>query len=261
MRFSLTVVTLIACPALGCGTFQASGDAQGPGSGTEDDAPEAASAPGEGGDEAPGSMPVGAAREVLGCSASPPPLVLQSAGGEQVGVIGSFCIDNAQLGCGICADGTLPHVESFTLAHPGDALRIAMPGARLMASPRCNPPCSLEAVVTLATCFQGQLLPEYSLGESEGVAQRTVFAQDQPWTLAVSPGLYFLTVSGGVFSADDGWRGEATGTFGLLVDEHRERASVSAASFYAECRASSIPDAGGALVAIDAGAGVASDGG
>jgi hypothetical protein len=264
MRVAPTVVTLIACPVLGCGKFQDPADAQAPGPDeimrTENDPQEADSVPRGASDTTPDDMPVSPVGEAASCSASPPPLVLQSTGGEQAGIIGSFCIDNAQLGCGSCVDRRLPHIESFTVAHPGDELRIAMPDARLVANPRCNPACSLEAVITVATCFEGDLLSAYSLGDSEGVAQRTVFAQDQAWTLAVSPGLYFLTVSGGEFSASDGWRGDASGTFGLLVDRDRERTSVGAARFYAECLARSIPDAGGDLVGIDADAGVASEG-
>jgi hypothetical protein len=136
-----------------------------------------------------------------------------------------------------------------------------MPGARLTANPRCTPACSLEVVIAQATCFEGYLLPEYRLGGSEGVAQRTVIAQDQPWTLAVAPGLYFLTVSGGEFSAPDGLSGEASGTFGLHVDPDRERTKLDAASFYTECRARSTRDAGGDVVGIDADGGAAADGG
>ena len=210
--------------------------------------------------EGTGDVPVGPASQ-RSCSDSPPPLVLHSAGAEQVGIIGSYCVDNAQLGCGVCVDRIMSPNDSFTVAHPGDELTIAMPGARLVAHPRCTPACSLEVVIARATCFQGSLLPEDRLGFPEGVAQRTVIAQDQPWTLAVAPGLYFLSVNGGEFSAPDGFSGEASGTFGLLVDPDRERTSLDAAPFYADCRASSLPDAGGNGAGGDADGAAAPDGG
>jgi hypothetical protein len=264
VRAPLIAITLLACPVLGCGKIQAPDDLEPPGSDQvtsseinqrEEVAP--SSPPGE---------PIAAGAPVepgasVGCNSSPPPLVLQGAGGEQTGAIGSFCIGNAQLGCGLCVDRALPRNESVTLAHPGDELTISMPGARLMTNPRCTPACSLEVVITPAICFEGHLWPADILGGYEGVAQRTVVAEDEPWALAVPPGLYFAKVAGGEFAAPDGWSGEASGTFALLVDAQRERASLNADAFYAECLASNQPDAGSDAVGIGSDAGAASDGG
>jgi len=168
---------------------------------------------------------------------------------------------NLSLSCGVCVDKIWRPSEAFTVAHPGDELTIAMPGARLVAHPRCTPACSLEVVITPAVCFQGSLLPKYKVDGLYVDAQRTVIAQDQPWTLTAAPGLYFLTVNGGEFSTPRGHKGEPSGTFGLLVDPDRLRTIADAASSGADCRASSTPDAGADAAASDADGGAASDGG
>jgi len=264
MRVSLTAVTLLACPVLACGKIQGSVDRQVQGveepSSTEDAPQQAAPAPPRVESQPPGETPVEPVREGS-CSEPPPPLVLQSAGGEQAGVIGSYCVDNLSLGCGVCVDKVWLPSRSFTVAHPGDELTIAMPGARLSTNPRCTPACSLEVVITSTACFQGQVLPKNKVDGVYADAQRTVIAQDQPWTLTAAPGLYFVTVNGGEFSTPEGLSGGPSGIFGLLVDPDRERTIVDAATFYADCRASSLPDAGSDAAGIDADGGVASDGG
>jgi hypothetical protein len=169
--------------------------------------------------------------------------VLESAGGEQAGVVASYCISNTRLGCGVCVDGILLPNESFTVAHPGDELTIAMPEARLTANPRCTPACSLAATITPAQCYQGRLSPPSFSGADDAV-QSTLIVEDEPWALTVAPGLYFLQVTGGEYVAADGWSGDANGTFGLLVDPEGERGVVDGAPFYAACRASYSADAG-----------------
>jgi hypothetical protein len=177
-------------------------------------------------------------------------------------MVASFCVSNSRLGCGVCVDGRLLPNERFTVAHPGDELTLDMPGARLMPNPRCTPACSLEAMITPAICFEGRLLPADSLGGgSDGLAQRTVIAQDQPWELTVAPGLYFVRVAGGEFVAADGWSGEAGGMFGLLVDAERERAVVDGAPFYAECMGKPQSDGGSDSRGTEIDGGVTSGGG
>lgn len=175
-------------------------------------------------------------------------------------MIASFCISGR--GCARCIDGILPPIESFTVAHPGDELTIAMPGARVTANPRCVPACEFAASAWPAICFEGQLLPSYTLGAPYyTAAQRTVIAQDQPWALTAAPGLYFVQVGGGEFVAPGGLSGEAGGMFGLLVDPGRERAVVDSAPFYAACLASPSSDGGSDSGGVEADGGLASDGG
>jgi hypothetical protein len=264
VRVPLIILTLLACPAFACGKIQAPADrdARGPDELTAVEAParEVAAAPsvivGE-----TSADPAAESQATGTCVASPPPLVLQSAGGEQAGAISSYCIDNAQLGCGLCADRLLRRSETFTVTHPGDELTVAMPGARFTTSPRCVPACSLEALIAPAICFRGQLAPPGArFGGSELVSQRTLISQDTPWTLAVPPGLYFITIVGGDFATTDGWTGGASGMFGLLVDPERDRGSVNADTLDAECPKSSSADAGIDAGGVDSG-GVDADGG
>jgi hypothetical protein len=82
--------------------------------------------------------------------------------------------------------------------------------------------------------------------EEEREQRQTPIEQDQPWTISVPPGLYFVSLSGGQFSTQDGGSGEAAYYFGVLVDPERERAIVPTWPFHARC-AGSGPDADGGL--------------
>lgn len=97
MRVALTAVTLLACPVLACGKIHAPADVQVQGADettiTEQAPQQAAPAPPGVESEPAGDLPVEPAREGS-CSEAPPPLVLRGAGGEQEGVIGSYCVDN-----------------------------------------------------------------------------------------------------------------------------------------------------------------------
>ena len=267
VRVPSVALALLACPILACGKIYTQ---ERPRAGfdettrSENSPGVAVDAPRPSTGEIPGETPPEPEPEAGG-DCRPPPLVLESVGGEQAGVIASFCISGR--GCARCIDGNLPPTESFTVAHSGDELTVGMPGARVTANPRCTPACEFAASAWPAVCFEGQLLPSFMLGAPHYTpVQRTVIAQDQPWALTAPPGLYFVQVGGGEFVAEDGLRGGAEGMFGLLVDPVRERAIVDSAPFYAACLASPSSDGGSDLAGGDAGdieadGGVASDGG
>jgi hypothetical protein len=170
------------------------------------------------------------------CAAGPPPVMLYTPIGSQAGVLGSTCTGNEVLGCGSCDDRIFRYDKPFLLLHPGDNLRIDMPGAQVMGSDLCMPACPPSARVHLALCEADTLV----VGTNGEAAQRVLFQQDEPWVLDVQPGVYFLFVTTH-FASPDGWSGQTNGLFGLIVDPSRERTLVNQAP---SCGAAPSADAG-----------------
>jgi hypothetical protein len=159
--------------------------------------------------------------------AKPPPIVLVSDGGRQVGVTGSFCVDDPVKGVGTCADGPAPAAKELTVVHPGDRIAFRVEGARAIRNQDCHArdlSCIGEAQVTRPGC------PETPLAR--------VFLErghETAWQVALEPGDYelqlFLYFGGG-----DGRSGDVSAAFGLRVDPEAERAIVPAKPDRVSCR-------------------------
>lgn len=153
---------------------------------------------------------------------TPPPLVLTMSAGDQTGVQGSFCSNDDERGCGVCADSVRLTAKHFTIVHSGDQVTLSMPDGTLVTPgpDQCQPACPPQVVVT-------------SLCEDKG-SSRT-FAEDEAWTIDLDPGVYQLDASAS-FSADE-LHGQTEETFGLIVDDARERGVVEAGAAGTTCGA------------------------
>ena len=188
MRTALCLVALLLVP-VGCG---AAGDQSGASPSTST-ATETASHPTE-----TVSLPLDEAEMTR-----PPPILLESAAGRQVAVLGSYCVtytDEASgQGAGICTDSERPSPEQLSTARPGEEIRILLEDAEV----------TRPASVTV-----------HPLGcERKTVAEiRLALGPATTWRVDLEPGVYELSVFTN-FEAADGRTGDVFGALGLLVDE------------------------------------------
>ena len=143
---------------------------------------------------------------------TPPPLLLSTSAGDQIGQQLSFCSNNQELGCGICADAAEIPVKRFTIAHKGDSLTLGMPkGTLITPGPdRCQPACPPQIAIM-------------SLCSHELIDQRAI-TEDEAFMVDLTPGLYEL-VADASFEADP-LTGSTGSSFGLVIDDSLERGIV-----------------------------------
>jgi hypothetical protein len=211
---------VLAALAAGCGS---AGDG---GSGGE--APPAYSedsASGEG--TATSESKLGSEPDPGSSAAKPPPIVLLSEAGRQVGVTGSFCVEDPVKGVGTCADGPAPAATERTVVHPGDRVVLRIEGARAVRDRDCHSrdlSCIGEAQVTRPGC------PETPLAR--------IFLErghQTAWRVALEPGDYELQVFL-YFGGYDGRSGDVSAAFGLRVDPGAEPRIVPAKPDRVSCR-------------------------
>jgi hypothetical protein len=215
----LVVLVLgIALLVVGCGSAG--------GGGSVGEAPTAtseSSASGEG--TATSDSKLGSEPEPSG--AKPPPIVLVSEAGRQLGVTGSFCVEDPVKGVGTCADGLAPQAKELTVVHPGDRVLFRVEGARAVRDRDCHSrdlSCIGEAQVTRPGC------PETPLAR--------VFLErghETAWHVALEPGDYELQVFL-YFGGYDGRSGDVSAAFGLRVDPGAEPKIVPAKPDRVSCR-------------------------
>jgi hypothetical protein len=165
-------------------------------------------APGDAGSAAPDS---GTPAPCMLDELTPPAIVLTTSTGDQTGAQGSFCSNDDQRGCGVCADSARLVAKHFTIAHTGDQVTFSMPdGALVTPGPdQCQPACPPQIRVT-------------SLCDKKVVSR--AFNEDEAWTIDLSPGVYQLDAS--AFFSSDELHGQTDETFGLIIDDARERGIV-----------------------------------
>jgi hypothetical protein len=217
MRLVLLVLGIVLL-AVGCGS---SG-----GAGSEDSAPPATSESKASGGGVAEPAQVGTDPDQAP-GPKPPPIVLVSDAGRQVGVTGSFCVDDPVKGVGTCAEGLTPAAKELTVVRPGDHVVFRVEGARAIRARGCHSrdlSCIGEAQVTRPGC------PETPLAR--------VFLErghETAWQVALEPGDYELQVFV-YFGGDDGRSGDVSAAFGLRVDPEAEPAIVLAKPARVSCR-------------------------
>jgi hypothetical protein len=151
---------------------------------------------------------------------TPPPIVLTTSAGDQFGVQGSFCSNDDQRGCGICADSVRLTAKHFTIVHSGDQVTLSMPDGTLVTpgADQCQPACPPQVLVT-------------SLCDNKGSLR--AFNEDEPWTIDLKSGAYRLDAS--AFFEADKLHGQTEETFGLIVDDTRERGVVEVGAAGTTC--------------------------
>jgi hypothetical protein len=169
-----------------------------------------------------GGSPEDAAQQPL-CSKAdfePPAVYMNSLGGKQEGVNGSYCTDRVDLGCGICLDRET-ELRELTVVYPGDEITFTMPLGTLVASESCVPACPPSISLPAGTCY----FP---------VVDERLVEEDRSWAVDLDPGVYTIWL-GTHFQGIDGLDGQASYLFGLLVDPFREREVIAAGSVDAGC--------------------------
>lgn len=163
-------------------------------------------------------------RDAGACSVesfTPPAIVLSTTAGDQAGEQLSFCTDDPQRGCGICVDTTRIDVKRFTVVHTGDTVSLGMPDGTLITPgpDRCQPACPPRlTIVTLC---------------AKEVVQSQTLTEDEAWTIDLAPGAYEIGV-GTSFEAPS-LTGSTSNSFGLIVDDTRERGIVAAGAPGSTC--------------------------
>jgi hypothetical protein len=217
----LVVLALgIALLAVGCGSSggAGSGDAA---------APATSESKSSGGGVVPEGGQVGTEPDPASDGTKPPPIVLVSDAGRQVGVTGSFCVDDPVKGVGTCADGLAPAAERLTVVRPGDRVVFRVEGARAVRDRDCHArdlSCIGEVHVTRPGCPETPLARVF-LERGHGTA----------WQVALEPGDYELQVFV-YFGGDDGRSGDVSAAFGLRVDPEADREVVPAKPDRVTCR-------------------------
>jgi hypothetical protein len=156
----------------------------------------------------------------------PPDVVLASEAGRQVGVVGSYCVENPAEGYGACADGTRPAAKRANVVAPGETVTFLLDGARAVRAPGCRSrdhSCVGEAQVSPAGCRAATVA---RVGFERGSETR--------WRVNLEPGAYELQVFVN-FEADDGRSGDVSVALGLLVDPDAEPAVVPMPASAAVC--------------------------
>jgi hypothetical protein len=216
----LLLALVIAVLAAGCG------GADGGGSGNSAPPATSESKSGGGGEVGEGGQ-VGTEPDPAPSETKPPPIVLVSEAGRQLGVTGSFCVDDPVKGVGTCADGPVPTAKELTVVHPGDRIVFRVEGARAVRDRDCHArdlSCIGEAQVTRPGC------PETPLAR--------IFLErghETAWRVALEQGDYELQVFV-YFGGDDGRAGDLSAAFGLRVDPDAEREIVPAKPARVSCR-------------------------
>lgn len=151
---------------------------------------------------------------------TPPAIVLAASAGDQSGAQGSFCSNDDRRGCGVCADSVRLTAKHFTVVHSGDQVTLGMPEGTLVTPgpDQCQPACPPQMVIM-------------SLCDNQSVVRDVT--EDEAWTIDLSPGVYQLEVSSS-FSAGE-LHGQTDDTFGLIVDDARERGIVEAGATGTSC--------------------------
>jgi hypothetical protein len=157
----------------------------------------------------------------------PPDLLLVSEAGRQVGVVGSYCVQNPKAGFGACADGERPSAKQANVARPGETITIALDGARAVKAEECHGrdvSCIGEARVA-------------PLGCKSATAARIFLERgsETRWRAELEPGAYELEVFV-YFEADDGRSGDVSAALGLVVDPEAEPEIVPAPAAAAVCQ-------------------------
>ena len=219
MRLALLAL-VVPVLAVGCGS---SGGAS-----SGDSAPPATyESKSAGGGEVGEAGQVGTEPDPASSATSPPPIVLLSDAGRQLGVTGSFCVDDPDKGVGTCADGPAPAAKELTVVHPGDRVAFRIEGARAIRARGCHArdlSCIGEAQVARPGC------PETPLAR--------VFLErghETAWQIALEPGDYELQVFV-YFGGYDGRSGDVSAAFGLRVDPEAQREIVPAKPDRVSCR-------------------------
>jgi hypothetical protein len=202
---TVALATLVALLlAVGCGQTTA-----GPGGGPE---PVDSS---EGAPQQPESPP------------GPPDVVLASAGGRQVGVVGSYCVHKPGANVGACADGTRPAAKRANVVRPGETVTIELDGARAVRARDCHSrdfSCIGEAQVSPTGC-----------GERTIARIHLERGSQTEWRVDLEPGAYELQLFV-YFEADDGLQGDVSVALGLVVDPEAEPDVVPMPAVAAVCR-------------------------
>jgi hypothetical protein len=218
MRLVLLVLG-IALLAVGCG----SADGGGSGAGAP---PATSESKSSGGGVVPEGGQVGTEPDPASDGTKPPPIVLVSDAGQQVGVTGSFCVDDPVKGMGTCADGPAPAAEELTVVRPGDRIVFRVEGARAVRDRDCHSrdlSCIGEAQVTTPGCST----PLARIFLERG--------RETAWRVALEPGDYELQVFA-YFEADDGRSGDVSAALGLRVEPDGDRAVVASEPERTGCR-------------------------
>jgi hypothetical protein len=186
------------------------------------DPPDAVSGPPDTSEQLPGDsqLPKGALE--------PPPVVLESEAGRQVGVRGSYCVTNAEAGQGICVDTMRPEATQASIVRPGEVVTIALDGARAVKGEGCHSrdtSCVGEMTVSPAGCKA-----------KTGMAARLFLERgsEMEWRVDFPPGAYELQLFF-YFDSDDGRTGDGSAALGLLVDPSAEQEIVPMPAAAAVC--------------------------
>ncbi len=158
----------------------------------------------------------------------PPPVVLVSDGGRQVGPKGSYCITNNQMGQGMCADAARPpEAEQANVVRPGETIAIVLEGARAVKAEGCGArdvSCIGEAQISPAGCKAATVARIFL---ERGAETR--------WRVQLEPGAYELQTFV-YFETDDGSSGDVSTAFGLVVEPNGEPEIVPMPAAAAVCR-------------------------
>jgi hypothetical protein len=142
---------------------------------------------------------------------TPPAIVLSTSAGDQTGAQGSFCSNDDHRHCGVCADSARLVAKHFTIVHTGDQVTFSMPDGDLVTPgpDQCQPACPPQIRVT-SLC-------------DDTVVSRDL-TEDEAWTVDLEAGVYQLDAD--AFFSSDALHGQTDQTFGLIVDDARDRGIV-----------------------------------
>jgi hypothetical protein len=150
----------------------------------------------------------------------PPPVVLESDAGRQIGVRGGYCVTNHETGQGLCIDTARPEATQASVVRPGEIVTIALEGARAVRSDGCHwrdMSCIGEITASPVGC------------KAKGGMAARVFldrGSQMQWRVQLEPGAYELQLYF-YFEADDGRSGDSSAALGLLVHPTAELAVIS----------------------------------
>jgi len=137
-----------------------------------------------------------------------PRVTLASAGGEQIGVHGGFCIGNEACGSSSCVLSIDEPTQS-TVVRPGDEVLFSVANGELVVGEGCKPACPPTLWVQKLGCQTREV-------------EHATLVDGVPWVVDLGSGSYWAWV-GSHFVTADGWSGSIHVGFGLTVSPKGER--------------------------------------
>jgi hypothetical protein len=121
----------------------------------------------------------------------PPEIVLASAAGKQIALLGSYCVtatdESTGQSQGLCADSMWPHPKRVSVVHPGDSVSVVLSDANVRkdGSVTVLPLGCEHTVVKTIPLTPGQQSTAFAVDLDPGAYELQVFA---PFKAAASSG-------------------------------------------------------------------------